>query len=115
VAGAVVAVRHSSIPSQPPPAIVQNHSCCCHCNKHFCRFASCCVQVDGPSWFVEEELKEVEKARSAMRAKLLEVAADMHSSGKRKQMAAQVFRPSHILPTISVEEAGVVELQQVCR
>lgn len=48
-----------------------------------------------------------------MKAKLLNIAADIRVSGDRQQAAAEVFRPSHILPTYTVEQAGMIELREV--
>lgn len=60
-----------------------------------------------------EELEAVSRAREAMRARLLQIFGDLQgSAAKRQQLAADVFRPGHILPTISVEQAGMIELRE---
>ena len=61
----------------------------------------------------DQEEAETAAAKAAMRQKLLGIAADISTAGRRQQMAADVFKPSHTLPTISVEQAGALELQQV--
>ena len=50
-----------------------------------------------------------------MKEQLLKIAGQVSSEGSRDrlQIAAEVFRPSHILPTYSVEQFGMIELQQV--
>ena len=48
-----------------------------------------------------------------MKAKLLAIAGDMSAASKRKQLAEDVFKPSYILPTISVEQQGMIELREV--
>lgn len=46
-----------------------------------------------------------------MRGTLFQIARDLSS---KQQKAKAVFKPSHILPTITVEEAGLLELEEVC-
>ena len=61
----------------------------------------------------EREQEETEKARAAMRAKLLDIAGGLSSARDRQQIARGVFKPGHILPTMSVEQAGIIELREV--
>ena len=61
----------------------------------------------------EREQEETEKARAAMRAKLLDIAGGLSSARDRQQIARDVFKPGHILPTMSVEQAGIIELREV--
>ena len=65
----------------------------------------------------EQERQETLQARKAMQEKLLSIAAGMSTTAKRQQLAADVFKSSHILPTMTIEQAGLIELQQVrcCR
>jgi len=57
----------------------------------------------------------VDEQKADMRDKLLKIAADVCVSNSRTQAAATVFQPSHILPTYSVEQFGMIELRQARR
>lgn len=46
-----------------------------------------------------------------MREKIFEIANNL--SMKRDNIRAGVFKPSHTLPTYSVEQAGIIELEEV--
>jgi hypothetical protein len=65
----------------------------------------------------EAERQETQKAREAMQKKLLDIAGEMSVGAKRQQLGQDVFKPSHILPTYTVEQAGIIELAEVrcCR
>lgn len=56
-------------------------------------------------------MEELEATKLIMRNKLLEIANSL--STKRSDMRAEVFKPSHILPTYTVEQAGLIELEEV--
>lgn len=63
--------------------------------------------------YVEDDnSEEVEAAKRVMRNKLFEIANSL--STKRTNLRAEVFKPSHILPKYSVEQAGMIELEEVC-
>ena len=66
-------------------------------------YGSTCAEDD-----VDEE---AEAAKRAMRDKIFEIANNL--STKRNNIRAGVFKPSHILPTYSVEQAGIIELEEV--
>lgn len=54
------------------------------------------------------------QAREAMKAKLFGIAGSLSKAAERQNLAADVFKPGHILPTISVEEFGEIELRRAC-
>jgi hypothetical protein len=49
-----------------------------------------------------------------MKAKLFGIAGSLSKAAERQNLAADVFKPGHILPTISVEEFGEIELRRAC-
>lgn len=57
-----------------------------------------------------ESRPEHKQRRDEMRTTLMQIARDL--SFKQEQ-ARSVFKPSHILPTCTVEQAGLMELEQV--
>ena len=57
-----------------------------------------------------EKKVEHEKRRKEMRSTLMEIAKTLSS---KQDQAKAVFKPSHIMPTFSVEQAGLMELEQV--
>lgn len=61
---------------------------------------------------VDEDAEETEATKRVMRNKLLEIATSL--STLRGDMRGAVFKPSHILPRYTVEQAGMIELEEVC-
>lgn len=53
---------------------------------------------------------EREQRKAEMRSTLLEIAKTLST---RQDRGEAVFKPSHILPTYTVEQAGLIELEEV--
>jgi hypothetical protein len=86
---------------------------------HSCAITLCAItlrRVADCLRAAEAERQETQKAREAMQKKLLDIAGEMSAGSKRQQLGKDVFKPSHILPTYTVEQAGIIELAEVrCR
>jgi hypothetical protein len=61
---------------------------------------------------VDEDAEEIEAAKHAMRNKLFDIANSL--SARRTDARAEVFKPSHNLAKYTVEQAGLIELEEVC-
>lgn len=49
-----------------------------------------------------------------MKVKLFGIAGSLSKASERQRLAAEVFKPGHILPTVTVEEFGEIEWCRVC-
>jgi hypothetical protein len=61
---------------------------------------------------VDEDARDIEAAKRAMRNKLFDIANSL--SARRTDAREAVFKPSHNLPKYTVEQAGLIELEEVC-
>ena len=78
-----------------------------------CTARRCCHARHAMAGHAEKEQEQIAAARAAMRTKLLAIASEMSSGRHRQELQSSVFQASHNLPTITVEQAGAIELQQV--
>jgi hypothetical protein len=62
----------------------------------------------------DREQEEIGRAREAMKVKLFGIAGSLSKASQRQRLVAEVFKPGHILPTVTVEEFGEIEWCRVC-
>jgi immunoglobulin-binding protein 1 len=58
-----------------------------------------------------QQAAETRETKQRMVAKLQGIVGQLESS-ERERLRQQVFRPSHILPTLTVEQQGMIELRE---